>query len=175
MFHKGYPFTDKALMGCLRQLKEHRVFCDLHFTLGAPFETEDDHRETIRLQRKIRRQFSNVRNIRTVPLEMEPGSPWHTNPEAFGVKTSLRSFMDLVKYHSEEREGSFSPGYWIPYYFRGKEDEKGFEEALRKIKWSRFCFLQPAAGKRRIPIPGRRLGDLSHFVRKVKGLIRRGG
>jgi hypothetical protein len=106
---------------------------------------------------------------------MEPGSPWHTNPEAFGVKTSLRSFMDLVKYHSEEREGSFSPGYWIPYYFRGKEDEKGFEEALRKIKWSRFCFLQPAAGKRRIPIPGRRLGDLSHFVRKVKGLIRRGG
>ena len=174
MFHKGYPFTDKALMGCLRQLKEHRVFCDLHFTLGAPFETEDDHRETLRLQRKIRRQFSNVRNIRTVPLEMEPGSPWHTNPEAFGVKTSLRSFMDFVRYHSEEREGCFSPGYWIPYYFRGTENEKGFEEALRRIKWSRFCHLQPAAGKRRIPIPGRRLGDLSHFIKKVKGLVRRG-
>jgi radical SAM superfamily enzyme YgiQ (UPF0313 family) len=175
MFHKGYPFTNRALMDCLRQLKEHRVFCDLHFTLGAPFETEDDHRETIRLQRKILRQFPNVRSIRTVPLEMEPGSPWHANPEAYGVKTSLRSFMDFVKYHSEGREGSFSPGYWIPYYFHDREDEKGFEEALQRIKWDRFCFHRSTAGKRRIPIPGRGLGDLSRLVRKVKGLVRRGG
>jgi radical SAM superfamily enzyme YgiQ (UPF0313 family) len=118
MFHKGYPFTDKALMGCLRQLKEHRVFCDLHFTLGAPFETEDDHRETIRLQRKIRRQFSNVRSIRTVPLEMEPGSPWYTNPEALGqdLFEALWISSSII-----QKKGGFFPWYLIPYYFRGKE------------------------------------------------------
>ena len=173
MFHKGYPFTNQALMDCLGLLKEHRVFCDLHFSLGAPFENEDDHRETIGLQRKIRRQFPNVRSIRTAPLEMEPGSPWHADPGAYGVKTSLRNFMDFVKYHSEERESFYSPGYWIPDYFRGTEDEKGFAEALRRIKWNHFCFLQPTAGKWRIPIPGRRLGDFSHLVRKVKGLVRK--
>jgi len=173
MFHKGYGFTNEALMDCLRQLKKHRVFCDLHFSLGAPFENEGDHRETIGLQRKIRRQFPNVRSIRTVPWEMEPGSPWHTNPGAYGVKTSLRSFIDFVKYHSEEKESFSSPGYWIPHYFRGTEDERGFEEALQRIEWSRFCFLQSPAGIGRIPIRGKRLGDLFHLFGKTRKFLRK--
>ena len=29
-------------MECLDQLKEHGVFCDLFFTLGVPYEKEED-------------------------------------------------------------------------------------------------------------------------------------
>jgi radical SAM superfamily enzyme YgiQ (UPF0313 family) len=171
MIHKGYAFTNDALLDCLRHLKAHRVFTDLHFTLGAPFETEDDYRETIRLQRKIRRLFPNVRNIRTVPLEMEPGSPWHTNPGAYGVKTSLRSFTDFVRYHSERKEGFSSSGYWIPSYFRDAEDEKGFEKALQEIQCRHFCFLRSAAGRPWIPIRGKLRCDLAHWARKMKGWV----
>jgi hypothetical protein len=173
MFHKGYAFTNQALVDCLRHLKDHRVFCNLQFCVGVPFEIEDDHQEMIRLQRMIRRRFSNVRSVQTVPLEMEPGSPWHTNPGAYGVKTSLRNFTDFVKYHSEERGRFSSPGYWIPRYFYDIEDEEGFREALRKIKWSRFCFLRPSAGKRRISLPVKRLSGLSQFAGKIKDFVRR--
>ncbi len=173
MIHKGYAFTNEALIGCLRHLKANRVFVDLLFTLGAPFETEDDYREMIRLQRKIRRLFPNVRSLRTAPLEMEPGSPWHMNPVAYGVKTSLQSFADFVRYHSEEREGLSSPGYWIPSYFRDVEDERGFEAALQKIQCRHFCFLRSTARKRRIPISGKVRCDLSHLALKIKDFVRR--
>ena len=116
-FHKGYAYSNRALLESLRQMEEHQVYCDLFFTVGVPFETEEDVYQTIRFQTEIRQRFSNVKGIRTFTIEIEPGSPWHLDPETYGVKTSLQSFMDFYNYHSGEKSSFSSLGYWIPGTF----------------------------------------------------------
>jgi hypothetical protein len=168
--HKGYSYSNDALMESLDQLKANGVFCDLFFTLGVPFEKEADVQQTIQLQKMIRDQYPNVKGIRTFTIEMEPGSPWHLDPEEYGVKTSLDHFMDFYHYHSGDKSAFSSLGYWIPGYFEGEKDARGFEEALQEIKCRYFCFIHPEARKSSTPFWGRRLCDLSSLFWKVKGL-----
>jgi len=170
--HKGYAYTNRDLKECLDQLEKHKVFCDLFFTLGLPFETVKDINQTITFQRKIQRRYPNVRGVRTYTIEMEPGSPWHLDPEAYEVKTSLQNFMDFYRYHSEGERAFSSLGYWIPNYFPEVKDEKGFEEALQRIRCRYFCFIHPNARKSSSPFWGRRLCDLSSLFWKVKNLLR---
>jgi radical SAM superfamily enzyme YgiQ (UPF0313 family) len=169
--HKGYVYTNHALHESLDQMKSHHIFCDLFFTLGVPFEKEEDLHQTIQLQRKIRERYPNVRGIRTFTIEMEPGSPWYVDPEAFGVKTSVRSFMDFFHYHSGEKNAFSSLGYWIPDYFKGVTDEKGFEERIQQIKCQDFCFIHPDARRSLSPFWGRRLCDLSSLFWKAKQVV----
>jgi len=170
--HKGNAYTNQDLMECLGQLEKHGVFCDLFFILGVPFEKEEDLHQTVRLQRGIRNRYSNVRGIRTFTIEMEPGSPWHLDPEAFRVKTSLQNFMDFYYYHSEEESPYSSLGYWIPDYFRGVEDEMSFEKRLQEMKCRHFCFIHPNARKSSSPFWGRRFCDVSSLFWKMKNLIK---
>jgi hypothetical protein len=102
---------------------------------------------------------------------MEPGAPWHLDPEEYGVKTSLKNFMDFYHYHSGDKSAFSSLGYWIPDYFEEEKDEKGFEQGLQKIKCRHFCFIHPEARKSSTPFWGRRLCDLSSLFWKVKGLF----
>ena len=168
--HKGYPYTNRALMDCLDQLKKHQVFCDLFFTLGVPFETKEDLHQTIQFQKVIRSRYPNVRGIRTFTIEMEPGSPWHLDPEAYGIETSLKNFMDYYHYHSGQENVFSSLGYWIPNYFMEVKDERGFEKTLQKMKCHHFCFIHPDARKSSTPFWGRRLCDLSNLFWKIRGL-----
>ncbi|HSB05372.1 MAG TPA: cobalamin-dependent protein [Thermodesulfobacteriota bacterium] len=173
--HKGYPYTNQALTECLDQLEQHQVYCDLFFALGVPFERKEDVYQTIRFQRDLRSRYPYVKGIRTFTIEMEPGSPWHLHPELFGVKTDLRNFIDFYHYHSGKVSPFSSMGYWIPNFFGNENgnDEKGFEEALQKIKCRHFCFIHPDARKSSNPFWGRRLCDLSHLFWRAKNLGRR--
>jgi hypothetical protein len=167
--HKGHPYTNQALMDCLDQLERHGVFCDVFFTVGVPFETAEDVQQTLQLQKKIRDRCSNVRGIRTFTIEMEPGSPWHLDPEAFGVETRLQNFMDYYHYHSGKENAFSSLGYWLPNYFPEAQNEVDFETRLQKIRCRHFCFIHPNARRSSTPFWGRRLCDLSTLVWKVKG------
>jgi len=166
--HKGYAYTNEALMECLDQLKRDQVFCDLFFTLGLPFEKEEDLHQTIHLQREIRDRYPNVRAIRTFTIEMEPGSPWHLDPEEFGVKTSCRNFMDFYHHHSGGDRPFSSSGYWVPGYFGWVQDQSGFEGALQEIKCRHFCFFHPNARKSSSPFWGRRRCSVSDLFWKMK-------
>ena len=173
--HKGYAYTNQALMDCLDRLEQHRVYCDLFFTFGLPFEEREDVDRTLQFQKKLRRRYPYVKGIRTFTIEIEPGSPWHLHPEMYGIKTLLRSFMDFYRYHSE-KEGPFSSlGYWIPDFFETGKDEKSFGEAVQKVKCRHFCFIHPDARKSSRPFWGRRLCDLSNLFWKAKNLGRRTG
>jgi len=169
--HKGYAYTNRDLLECLGRLKDHEVFCDLFFTVGVPFEKEEDIEQTIQLQKKIRHHYPNVKGIRTFTLEMEPGSPWHLDPETFGVKTPLWNFMDFYQYHSGGNNAFSSLGYWIPDYFEGVNDSREFEKRLHRMKCRQFCFIHPDARRSSKPFWGRRLCDLSNLFWKTKGLI----
>ena len=166
--HKGHAFTNLALRESLDRMKEHGVLCDLFFTVGVPFETKEDVEETIRLQREIRRGYRNVKGLRTYTLDMEPGSPWHVDPEAFGVETSLRNFTDYYHFHGEESRVESSLGYWIPDYFPGVKGEKEFKERLEKIACRCLCFTPGAPQKDSASSWGRKICDLSTLFRKAK-------
>jgi len=173
--HKGHAYTNQALMDCLDQLEKCGVFCDVFFTFGVPFEKAEDVQQTLQLQKKIRDRYSNVRGIRTFTIEMEPGSPWHLDPEAFGVETHLQNFMDYYHYHSGKENAFSSLGYWLPNYFPEVKNEMDFETRLQKIKCRHFCFIHPNARRSSTPFWGRRLCDLSTLVWKVKGLMGKKG
>ena len=172
--HKGHAYTNRDLMECLDQLKSQQVFCDLFFTVGGPFEKEEDLQQTIQLQKEIRSRYSNVRGIRTFTIEMEPGSPWHLDPVTFGVKTSLGNFMDFYHYHSGKENTFSSLGYWIPDYFKDLGDGKEFERRLHQLKCRHFCFIHPNARRSPKPFWGRRLCDLSNLFWKTKRWIGKG-
>jgi radical SAM superfamily enzyme YgiQ (UPF0313 family) len=166
--NKGNGYTNQDLMECLDQLEKHGVFSELFFTLGVPFENEEDIHQTAQLQKEIRNRYSHVKGIRTYTIEMEPGSPWHLDPETFHVRASLQNFMDFYHYHSGERNPFSSLGYWIPGYFRGVGDEAGFKERLQKIKCRQFCFFHPDARRSSTPFWGRRFCNLSSLFWKTK-------
>ena len=166
--HKGHAFTNLALKESLDRMKEHGVLCDLFFTVGVPFETKEDVEETIRLQREIRRGYRNVKDLRTYTLDMEPGSPWHVDPEAFGVETSLQSFTDYYHFHAQESRALSSLGYWIPDYFPGVKGEKEFKERLEKIARRCLSFTPGGRPKGSAPSWGRKLCDLSTLFRKAR-------
>jgi radical SAM superfamily enzyme YgiQ (UPF0313 family) len=173
--HKGHAYTNQALTDCLDQLERHGVFCDVFFTVGVPFEKEEDVQQTLQLQKKIRNRYANVKGIRTFTIEMEPGSPWHLDPEAFGLETQLRNFMDYYHYHSGGKSAFSSLGYWLPNYFPGAKNEMDFETRLQKVKCRHFCFIHPNARRSSTPFWGRRLCDLSSLFWKVKGLMGKRG
>ena len=171
--HKGFAYTNRALFETLKQLEQHQVFCDLYFTLGIPFEDERDFYQMVRLQGDLRSHYPAVRGIRTSILGMEPGSPWHMDPEAFGVVTSLRNFMDFYHFHSGEGSLVSSPGYWIPGHFEGAKNEGDFEKTQQEIKCRHFCSFHPNPRKSSRPYWGRKLCDLSSFLWKTRDWLQR--
>jgi radical SAM superfamily enzyme YgiQ (UPF0313 family) len=170
-FHKGHAYSNRALLESLRQMEEHQVSCDLFFTVGVPFETEEDIDQTIRFQKEICRRFSNVKEVRTFTIEIEPGSPWHLDPETYGVKTSLRNFMDFYHYHSGAGDPVSSLGYWIPGCIPEVNDEKGFEKALQKITCRHLGLIHPSPRTLSAPFWEKWRYDLSQLAWKVRGWV----
>jgi radical SAM superfamily enzyme YgiQ (UPF0313 family) len=103
--HQGYAFANQTLMACLEQLSRFRIPCHLTFTTGVLFETEEDMSKTIRFQKEIQHRYPMVKRIHHVTFEIEPGSPWHPYPEAYGVQTALKNFMDFYHHSSERKDG----------------------------------------------------------------------
>ncbi len=171
--HKGFAYTNRAFMETLGQLDQHGVSCELFFALGIPFEEEKDFYQLLQLQSEIRRQYSCVKGIRTSVLGMEPGSPWHADPETFGISTSLRNFMDYYQYHSGEDSLLSSPGYWIPGHFEGARDEEHFKKILQEMKCRHFCSYHPGEGKTSHPYWGKKRCDLSNLYWKTREWLQR--
>jgi radical SAM superfamily enzyme YgiQ (UPF0313 family) len=171
--HKGFAYTNRALMESLQELRHHGVLCELFFALGIPFEEEKDVNQLLQLQNEIRSHHPNVKGIRTFVLGMEPGSPWQVDPEVFGIATSLRSFMDYYHFHSRKDNLCSSPGYWIPDHFEGASDEESFTKIMQKIKCRHFCSYHPNEGKTSDPYWGKKLCDLSTLYWKARDWVQR--
>jgi hypothetical protein len=169
--HKGYAFSNQTLMACLEQLNRLRIPCHLYFTTGVPFETEEDMSKTVRFQKEIQHRYPIVKKIHHVTFEIEPGSPWHLYPEAYGIQTSLKNFMDFYHHASERKEGPPSLGYWIPNYFRGAESAKDFETALHHAKTRHFGLAYSETKRPSDLAQRRKFCDLPELFGRVKGLV----
>lgn len=167
--NKGYSYTNQELWECLEHTGKKGVNVDLFFSLGLPYEREEDLEETSGLIARVRREFSHVQGIRTFSIEMEPGAPWQLHPEKFGVRTNLLTFSDFYNYHKVEKEGFGVFGYYIPGFFPDLGEDTGgeFQRRLQRIKCRRFCFIHPNARKSSSPFWGRMLCRTSVMVRKL--------
>jgi radical SAM superfamily enzyme YgiQ (UPF0313 family) len=149
--HKHSFYSNEELLDCLQYLKELGVSIEVFFTYGIPGETPDDLRQTIKLKKFIKKKIKNVHCIRVLSIEIEPGSPWHMDPQKYGIVHDRQRFKDFYRAHSSKYNQTYSSlGYFIPNYFphtNGVTNVEAFEKALQKIKCRHFCFLSPNARK----------------------------
>ncbi|MBW1641423.1 MAG: cobalamin-dependent protein [Deltaproteobacteria bacterium] len=146
--HKGPGFSTKALFEKLGTMDRMNITTEIFFTYGLPGENIKLLEETIALQREIVKRFNCVRAIRTLSVEMEPGAPWHLEPERFGIVTNRRSFNDFYSSHGNPENNTFSSfGYYIPDYFEDPLDTQNpyqdFAKRMQAIKCRKFCFIHP--------------------------------
>ena len=172
MRHKGPGFTNRALLEKLALLERLGVTVELFFTYGLPGENEEMLRETVALQRTAR-AFRNVRAVRTLAIEMEPGAPWQTDPERFAVVTERRTFRDFHEAHADPDSSPFtSLGYYIPGYFERPLDRRNplrdFERRMQAVKCRHFCFLHPDPRKGGRPWKGRAFCGLTSTLLRLK-------
>ncbi|MFC1884416.1 B12-binding domain-containing radical SAM protein [Thermodesulfobacteriota bacterium] len=170
--HKHCFYSNEELLDCLQYLKELGVSVEVFFTYGLPGETHDELRQTIRLKRFIKRKFKNVRCIRVLSIDMEPGSPWHIDPKKYGIVHDRKNFKDFYRSHSSKYNQTYSSlGYYIPDYLPDTDavqDIAGFEQTLQKIKCRHFCFLSPNARRSGPAWTGRLFCNIFSFMDRLK-------
>ncbi len=127
---------------------------DIFFSLGIPGERYHDLKKTAALRREIKRRFKNIARTWTSPISLEPASPWHLHPEAFGIVSTKESFADFYR---GSLPGGGNLGYYIPDYLGdgGKLGAEGFERLLRKTKCRDHCSIHPNPSKASKPFWGR--------------------
>lgn len=171
--HKGPGFTTQAFLDKMDRIDSLGISSEVFFTYGLPGENEALLEETVSLQKKIFKRYKNVRAIRTLSVEMEPGAPWHLQPERFGIVTNRRSFEDFYNAHSDPDQGPFTSfGYYIPDYFEKPLDMTrpydDFATRIQTIKCKKFCFLHPNPRKGGRPWQGRLFCHLASRLISLK-------
>ena len=108
--------------------------------------------------------------MRALGIELEPGAPWQMDPERFGIRTSLRTFRDFYRAHSDGTQGTYSRlGYYNPTYFAdGEVDEKTFAERIQAIKCKHLCFIHPNTRRYGKPWQGRLLCRVASLANKLR-------
>jgi len=115
----GKHFTNAGLLATLEQLAGYGLLSMVYFSLNLPGEPTEGFDETIALARRI---------LETVPPSMvdllnmchtlDPLSPMSTQPDAYGVRTSLHAFRDYYDYCRRTARGAeaarrgISRGFW---------------------------------------------------------------
>jgi len=153
-------------------MRREGVYADLFFTYGVAGETERDLQDTLDLIKRVKR-FPNVRGVRAFSIEMEPGAPWHTNPDAYGIKTHLQRFEDYVRHHSDQGHDPFATlGYTIPDFFKeGAFEGDSFAQRIQRFKCHHLCFIHPNARRTSAPFWGRMLCQASQMAWWIKKRI----
>lgn len=148
---RGYSFTNAELFDTLDYLEQSRVGFLVFFTVGNPFETEDDLVETSRLISEIKEKYNFVRWLTTYPVQIEPGSAIFEEPERYGVEKMLYTFKDYYNFHGSRESCLYTNlGYNIKGYFKDapelstkKERVDWFSERISKLRCEKFCILHP--------------------------------
>ena len=146
--HKGPAFTTNAFLSKMDQIDRLGISIECFFTYGLPGENESLLNDTISLQKLITKRYRNVRALRNLSIEIEPGAPWQLEPELFGIVTNRRYFRNFYQTHSEHDQGTFTSfGYYIPDYFDHPLDPErpyhDFATRMQAIKCRKLCFIHP--------------------------------
>lgn len=152
--NKTFAYTNEELLGAISLADGLGIRVDLFFAMGIPGEGYADLAQTAALRREIRKRFKNIGRTWTSPIALEPASPWHLHPEAFGIISARRTFADFYR---ASTPGGGGLGYHIPDYLgNGRAlNAREFEEILKKAKCRAHCSLHPNPSKASTPFWGR--------------------
>lgn len=171
--HKGPGFTTKAFYEKMDKIDGMGISTEIFFSYGLPGENEELLKDTLTMRREIMKRYKNVRGLRTLSIEMEPGAPWQVNPDKYGIVTDRRTFKDFYDTHSEGINSTYNTfGYYIPDYFKKPLDPahpyEDFADRMQKIKCKKLCFLHPNPKKFGKPWQGRLLCTVASNLLKLK-------
>lgn len=171
--HKGPGFTTKAFFDKMDKIDAMGISTEIFFSYGLPGENEELLEDTITMRKEIMKRYKHVRGLRTLSIEMEPGSPWQIDPEKHGIVTNRKAFKDFYEAHSEGINSTYNTfGYYIPDYFKKPLDAarpyEDFADRMQKIKCKRLCFLHPNPKKFGKPWQGRLLCTVASNLLKLK-------
>lgn len=171
--HKGPAFTTAAFLDKMDAIDRQGISTEIFFSYGLPGENEDLVRETIALRKRIIKRYKNIRGLRALSIEMEPGAPWHTDPERYGIVTDRRTFADFHRVHGDGGASTYDTfGYYIPGYFKRPLDPDrpyhDFSERMQAIKCREFCFMHPNPKKYGKPWQGRLMCAIASRLVRLK-------
>ena len=153
-------YTDEEFFSSMDDLEEFGVTADIFFTTALPFETVHTALDTQRMIRRIRNEYTIHKRVMTWSVQLEPGSPQYTRPEAFNMETDRHCVEDYYQVHGGDGGDTYSSlGYKIRDYFGDERDHgsiKDFEGHIQALKCMEFCFLGEDPTKPSDPADGRR-------------------
>lgn len=136
---RAASYSNDDLFEVLDHAKSLGIRTVVYFSIGVPFETEQDFAETLALKETIRTRYPGTR-IEAFLIEMEPGSPWHGDPEKYGVRLQRRSLDDFMRDHASAAYSSMTNlGYTSAFFGDPDIAPQEFGRRLLDLKCRHFC------------------------------------
>jgi len=146
----GKFFSNRRLFRVLSTLKRHNVPIYVYFSLNLPGEDEKTFEKTLDLAKRIASFYpSNILKMNNQCHTIDPYSPMSMRPEEYGIKVSMRNFMDYYHYCQQTyvTRPDINRGAFRGFTYNDRQVTS--IEAMAR-KWDRFCAGQKA---RCFPVP----------------------
>lgn len=146
----GKFFSNRKLFHVLSILKRHNVPIYVYFSLNLPGEDEKTFEKTLNLAERIASFYPpNILKMTNQCHTVDPYSPMSIRPEEYGIKVSMRNFMDYYRYCQQTcvTRPDMNRGAFRGFTY-GDRRATSIEAMARK--WDRFCAGQEA---RCFPVP----------------------
>ena len=119
-----YYYSTQDLLDTFEYAYSIGVKMKTYFTVGMPFETQQDLTLTRELMKYLIDKY--MCEIVVYPIELEPASPMWLHPEQFGLTLTRKNFMDFYHQHNN----NVSMGYYTDSFT--EEQIKELVEDLKK-------------------------------------------
>jgi radical SAM superfamily enzyme YgiQ (UPF0313 family) len=106
----GYNASNEAIRRCLAKCAHLGIPTVLYFSL-LPTQSFSGLKKSYAWALELSQEFNS--RLIFMPLDMEPGAPWHLSPETFGIVSQRTTFKDFLECSRERDTRNFShePGY----------------------------------------------------------------
>ncbi len=132
-------FTNAELMSMLQHADELEIPTTVYFSIGALEKNLDDINHTLDLKKQIEEKIKHA-TVEGFLVEAEPGAPWHTDPEKYGINLHRRTFDDFIRAHSAEKYSSMTHlGYTSGLFGNSNIETEEFYSRLLKLRCKHFC------------------------------------
>lgn len=135
----GHRFSNANLLRNLAYADNLGINTSIYFSIGALERNREDFEKTLALRKEIIKKIKHA-TVEAFLIEVEPGAPWHLNPERFGIKLLRRTFDDFIRDHSHPYYSSMTNlGYSTGVFGDPDIDPTLFNQKLLKLKCKHFC------------------------------------
>lgn len=162
--NKGYFYTNEAMGQAIDKIKAEDIPVLIYLTIGLPGETSKDINANVQFTKDLKKRFSNLLSIITVPVQLEPASPLFEDPQKYKAVTERNCFMDFYEYHKKPESNPYSYlGYATEALEETACDIEKFSDYILQERCRKFCMVNVKLfGRFQLPGFSRLICNLSH-------------